>query len=222
MTTSHIVKHETEHKVNLSLFRHRGDVYAVAKETGYPIEYIQKIYKKLKKRRDRDTSYWIASGIMQTIALGYEQRVHSIMKYLDLLEGKEEIKVSECHHTFMKKKKENGQDVFVCEKCLKPCKVITLPRKETFELFSDLLDKLRKEDESLVTFADKMGFTGKEKVPNVNQQILVVDNKPIEIGNNIDKNTMEEIDKLTPLQREKTRKVLEQKLLESGREKSEK
>lgn len=217
MATPHIVKHEIEHRINLALFRHRGDVYAAARETGVNVEFVKKLYKKLKKRRERDVSYWLASSIMQTIVQGYEQRTHCIQKYLNILNGKEEIKVSSCHHKLMKTIVKKGVSELVCSKCNQPADVVSLPRNETFELFDKLLTQLRKEDESLVQFADTMGFTDKETQPAIKQNILVVGNEQL----NVDSNISEEVNKLSPRDREKTRKKLEGLLLDSIIEQNE-
>lgn len=207
-----IVKHEIEHKINLSLFRNRGDVFQTARELNVPVDYVKKIYQKLRKRRERDVSYWIASSIMQTVFEGYQQRTGYIQRYLSMLDGKEELPVSSCHHKPLTLRlNKQKEEVVVCTKCLQECDTIILPRSETYALFSNLVEQLREEDTSLVKFADTMGFTDKEEQPAIRQNILVVGDKTVDVDSKI----ADEFNKLTPREREKTRKRLERHLLEA-------
>lgn len=212
--SNQIVKHEIDHLINLSLFRHRGDIYAVAKETGISIDYVKRIYHKLKKRRERDVSYWVASNIMSTIYEGYQQRTACLQKYLNLLQGNETVEVSVCCKRFVKKKynKKRGELIITCSACKQACDTTELPKETTYELFFELIGQLREEDKSLVSFADDLGFTNKETPPAIKQNILVVDSKTV----HIDPKLAEEVEKLSPIQREKTRKQLEQAILQSG------
>lgn len=205
-----IVKHEVEHRINLSLFKHRGDVYAASRETGVPVDYVKKIYAKLKKRRERDVSYWLASSIMQTVFEGYQQRTAHLQKYLNVLDGSEQIEVSACHRRHIIVQVNNGVEEEVCSKCKKPCEITYIPRSETFELFGDIITQLREEDKSLVSFADTMGFTEKEPpAPILKQNILVVNDRQ----GQIDPDVAKEFDTLSPRDREKARKRLESHIL---------
>lgn len=202
-----VIKRDIDHKIFLALLRYKGDVFSVASELNVPVEYVERLYKKLKKRQQRDTSYWISTNIMQTLLEGYQQRTAWLMNYLKVLEGKEQIPVSSCHHEPIIQK---DSDI-LCSACNQPCSVVLMPRDRTYKLFLKILEQLRKEDSALVKFAESMGFVGQPSEPIVKQNILVVNNKSATIDEEVDQIAT----KLSPQDREKARKELEKQLRKS-------
>jgi len=73
----------------------------------------------------------------------------------------------------------------------------------------DTIEALRLEDEALVSFAEKMGYTNRKEVPTqkIEQNILYIPN-----GSKRDNDMASEIASLPPREREKIRKELERKI----------
>jgi hypothetical protein len=212
MTTSNLVKLETDHKIRLSLFRHRGDAFATAKELGIDVSYVQKVCSKVKKKTDRNVSYWLASSIMQTVYEGYLQRIGHLQKWLVLAEGQEQLEVSWCHNEPVYREQPRRSVIYTCSKCKKPCYVRLVPAAIAYQLHQKIIMQLREEDRALIDFAEKMGFTDKEEVPMVRQNVLVVNDKAVELDPGVTKDLV----RLTPRERERTRKKLENVILQSA------
>jgi hypothetical protein len=161
--TKNIEKYRLEERVFLSNAKHRGNAELVAKEVGIPYEFAVRICNKLKKKQDRDVNILIASHIMGTVMLGRESRMQYYTTMINALEGRDSIELSVCHNGLMVCKM-SGEPL-VCLKCGLPAKSYIEHQAGIYHLRMELLKELREEDNSLVEFADKMGYTQRQQVP---------------------------------------------------------
>ena len=184
-----------------------------------PAEYVKKISEKIKRQTKHDVGFWVANSIMGNLIMGYEQRNHYLKHCLDTLEGTEVVYLSVCCRVPTDITDKEGKVLTgICAKCGQLSRLFAAPRKEIIQLIHQTIDLLRKEDEALVGFADKMGFTNKE--PPVNQNILMIggdrgdDNKQKRKTVECTMEMQNDLEKLTPREREQTRKKIEQYFLE--------
>ena len=210
--TTDIVKYEVESRVRVELLKHRGDVVAVSRVTGYPLPYIEKIFHKQRKQRKLDVSRWVADSIMETILVGYEQRIAYLQRCLEVLEGKEEAYISICHGEPVEQVQPRRTPYWRCLKCNNRTGVELKTRGGVVNLILSTIAALKAEDESLVVFAEKMGYTNRE-APTINdnrQNLFIFTNGKAAI----DATLAKQIEDMSPLERERTRKQLSSKLLE--------
>ena len=72
---SDIEKLKIRERIKISSFKHRGNVMAIAKETGYEEGFIIVELQKLKKATDRNVNEIISSTMMQYLFDGHQQRI---------------------------------------------------------------------------------------------------------------------------------------------------
>jgi hypothetical protein len=217
MTTS-FEKQKVELKIATSFYKHRGNVDDVSSELGINPSYIKKVTDKLRRRMRRDVATQVAVQIMQTIHVGYQQRTTHLTECLNKLRDVEDVEVSFCCNAPTYQKEEGGQSVLRCLKCSKVAHLHTMNKPQVYRLVQDFVRELREEDKLLLEFADKMGFTLREQVPTniYRSNVLVLgDKKPArDVMSDEDRTLLKEFDKMTPMERQRTRRVLEKKLLE--------
>jgi hypothetical protein len=215
--TSDMAKYDVESKIHVALLRYRGDISQVVKVTGYDHHYVQKIARKQKNKRRHDVSVWVADSIMETILTGYEQRLEYLQKCLLLLEGKEEAFVSLCHGDPVEVKQIRRTPFYICLKCNQRASVKLKTRNDVFALIVTIVESLREEDRSLVEFADKMGYTKKSVVPvqDNRQNLFIFAGSNTSKG--MDGNIVKQIEGMSPLERERTRKQLSSTLIDMAK-----
>ena len=203
-------------KIKLSYLKHRGDVLRVSEELGIPLEYVKKVVNKIKKQEERDVRVLISHTIAQQILLGYQSRVKNYMDMLAKLENRDQVIVSLCCRAPVKVEIRNGRRVDVCMKCNKECNVEIVDKVTLYRIKKELLEQLREEDRLLVDFAEKMGYTSKEEVPQTvvyNRQNIAV----ITGAKGVDREVAGQLEQLSPRDREILIKELEKKIEEEER-----
>ncbi len=147
---------------------------------------------------------------------GYEQRVNHLNRCLAAFDGTEFSYVSDCCGKLADTLIRDGVVIdAVCPKCEKDCTVHKAPNKTCIELLHSTIQELRAEDTALVSFADKMGFTNRP--PDVKNNVLVIGSTNDNSRKVIDcadiSEISEDISKLTPREREMTRKRIEKYIM---------
>lgn len=201
---SDLEKFKLMEKVKLAVLRHRGDALSVAKELDLDLAFVNKCIHKLRKKDERDVSSMISSTLMQHLFLGYQSRVHYTMEMLKSLDGRHQLRVSACCQHAVGDR-DGG---VVCLRCSKPCTVVVLDQHGVYDLKQRLLEQLRDEDKTLVTFAESMGYTNKTETPAVKfedkrQYVVLGDSK---VAN--------DLARLDPIDREHLRIRLEKSVLD--------
>jgi hypothetical protein len=206
-------KYELYDKIKLSYLRHRGNASEVAVSLSLPIDYVRKVCGKFKKDESRDVSVRISNLLMQHVLLGYESRVRNLQDMLDKLAGREQISVSNC----CKKPVDMQEGAIRCLGCGKVLTSVMLIDRETiYKLRQELVVSLRDEDKFLVDFAEKMGYTKRppvEPAPSFQQKNYQFVFKKGDLPEDL-KEVMGDIRQMSPMDREKFRKRLEQQVVE--------
>lgn len=206
-----IEKFRLESKIRVAFFKHRGDVVRIADELGIDIRYIEKIVCKIKRRKKRDVSYWLATSIMELIHIGFTQRTLRLSNFCNELENERYAEVSMCCSEPVKR--EQSDSTPKCLKCDKECRTKTVSRAGVITLIDKLHISLREEEKQLADFAVKMGFLGKEELPKppiVKQDVFV-------LGGGVDRKIVDGIDELSPMEGERLRKSLETAITEEAK-----
>jgi len=204
-----IKNYELDERIRVSLLKHRGDVLAVKEELNLPLAYVQRIYKKMRKAWDRDTSAYVSSKLMEHLFYGYQQRIVYLKALLDKFESFEKEDVSGCCSAPVVRSKVRRTFEFVCTKCLQPCYVVKGMDKEVQKLYQQAIEQLREEDKALVEFAHKLGFVHpKSEGPNVK-----VDQKIVVLNQGKEEPVAKQLQELSPIEREKVRKAFEKSIL---------
>lgn len=218
MTTG-IEKFRVDNKICVSFWKHRGNIEAISNETDIAIEYVKKVTDKLKRKMKKDVSYNIAFHIMETIHIGYQQRVAHLNECLNKLRNVEEVDVSLCCNAPTKPGEEANEPVIFCLKCSKKTTIKRVQKIEIYKLVQEFTRELREEDKLLVDFADKMGFTTREELPaNIyKQNIIVMSSKKEKESYKLseeDEGMLQDITTMTPIERRRMARNLEKSLLE--------
>lgn len=214
-----INKFKEEARIRASIFRHRGDVIAVSKELGLDIQFIKRFSDKIKKQTKYDVSFWVANSIMANLLMGYEQRNLYLKRCLDLLDKEAEKSVSSCCGADIELIRENGKILCgFCKKCEQECGIEKKLQTKIIKMVQDTISLMRQEDEAMVSFADKMGYTDKQ--PDIKQNILLINGNSRGEGRKavdcqIEDSTRENLNSLSPREREMTRKQIEKYILET-------
>lgn len=213
-----IEKFKVESRIAVCLYKHRGIVEAVAAELNVDASYVKRVADKLKKKRRRDVGFNVAIMIMETIYMGYEQRVAHLNECINKLRHVEEADVSICCNAITKEEEEGGQQIIRCLKCKNTTHIHHIHKPQIYKLIQEFGQELREEDKHLLEFADKMGFTLKDPVPqNLYRQNIVVVGDPNQakrLPSDQDRTIVKEIEQMDPMERQRMRKRLEQAIEE--------
>lgn len=164
MALSH-EKWKMEERIQLSVFKHRGNVALVSKECDIPYDFAMYVCNKIKKRQDRDVKLLVAGHIVGTLLLGRESRIQYLTTMLNALEGKDSIELSACCKSIRVIKP--GDDIPVCLRCGKEANWYIEHQRGIYDLRITLLQELREEDRLMMEFADKFGYTAKGTADNM-------------------------------------------------------
>jgi len=205
-----IEKFRFEEKVRLCFIKHRGNLLAVSKELDVDLELVKKLGDKLKKKTAYDVKRLVAENIMQHLLLGHEQRIMYLNDCLLVLEGKETADISICCASPVKWSN-HTPPVATCLKCNIRCETKEIDRPRVLELKFKAIEMLREEDTALTEFAVKMGYTDKDpaSITNVRNNYLVVGSEKL------DQTKVNDINQLSPMERQKARKRLEHAIIEA-------
>jgi len=213
-------------KVKLSYLKHRGNVLLVARELNLDVDYVRTLTRKIKKQEERDVSVLIANTLMQQIILGRESRIAYLQESLLALENREQFTISVCCKAPVKIENVAGKDREICLKCHHPCDSTLIDKKSVFELKMQLLRELREEDDKLMDWADKMGYTNKPILPppepgpvnRIKQNVIVFGSKDMPEGM---KGILVDAAKLPPIAVTRLIKNLEQRMIDVTKEEVE-
>lgn len=213
MTTG-IEKFKLEERVRLTYLKHRGDILKVAEELELPLEYVRKIGDKIKKKCRRDVAYLVSTTMMEQLILGHSQRIQYLVECLDSLKDKEEAVQSLCCKAPVEMRiVRRWKEEFFCLDCGKICFVKIVTKTSIYDLKYKAIEMLREEDVALVTFAEKMGYTDKkpDNIYRVTQNVAIIGDTTDK-----DKQIVRDLRDLSPRDRQKIRKSIEQKVFEEG------
>ncbi len=203
-----------EERVRLAILKHRGNVLKVSEKLNLDLQYVKKINKKLIGQSDNNVNNLISQTLSSHILLGYESRVNHLVEMLDRMDDKHGQQMSNCCYMpfrFIKSYDPDISDSYVCEKCNETCVVIEKDSDSIYKLKIELIEKIREEDKLLIDFAEKMGYTNQDKTPAV---IDKSKHNTIVIQGNDAKEIVRDIDSISPQDRQKLRKQLEDKIVE--------
>ena len=152
----------------------------------------------------------VANDIMQLILSGMMQREHIYLTYLNNLKGKETVRVSLCHGVPVKEiSSDSGETYYDCLECDKSCGTKVVEQLAIHGLVLKYNEQLREESKFLVEFAEKMGYTNRVELPTtkITQFNIAVQ------GDNLGKDVLTDIKKLTGPERQQLRRKLEQQII---------
>ena len=172
-------KNRVIEEIYQSYLKHGGNALAVSKEFSLPYSYIDKLCDKFRKNNDLEVNRLVARSIVTFIKQGYESRS---ALYYDIIKDLEMFKYtirSTCHKVPVSDRggEYEERDRYTCTRCGEPC---FWEKKLNLEVVAKKLEAiaaLRAEDEALINFATKMGYSDKDELPpapNYKQNILVV------------------------------------------------
>lgn len=219
---SNLERFKVEERIKLSLLKHRGNAVIVSEELGLDLDYVRRVSFKLRKKESRDVSILISNTLMEHIFAGYRSRTELLTEMLNKLRGREQLWVSICcsQPTRIDIGPE-GVSVQVCLKCGLPCQVKLLDRNGIFALEQNIIEQLREEDDALIRFAERMGYTNKEPTPPAQVQ----KNYNLHLHNNtpqpqvtLEGEVVQAVSEMLPTDREKLRKSLEARILQGEEE----
>ncbi len=199
-------------QVKLSYLKNRGDVLVIAKELNLPLDYVQKLVKKIQKMEERDVANLISNTLMSHILLGSRSRVAHLSAMLNSLENTEKPLFSVCCDSPVEVIEDSLETKYKCFKCKKYCRVIEAPEVAIYEVKNMILEQLREEDKTLVDLAGKMGYTNKTEPPPgpvFKQNIIVMKGDKGET----DPQVMQDIQQLPPMERERLLEKLKKEML---------
>ena len=155
--------------------------------------------------------------MFQCILEGYYQRISQLQRYLQLLESKELSFVSDCCNKPFEDKLVLGDIKRVCVKCDNECGIREVDNNWVYNFRLKVIQELREEDKALTDFSAKMGYTAVEEQPKniVNNRFVVLGDVKKE---ELDQNTVAEIESLPPMERERLRKSIESRILPQDNE----
>jgi len=215
-----LTKAQLEDKIRLLYHKHRGNVAAVAAEAELDDKYVQSICRKIKKKMSIDVNERIAGTLMQHMFEGNAQRLYHINKTLEQMENIAITVVSSCCKANIETIEADGKMYYVCTKCQDNCVPITKTDKSAYGMMMTAVDALRKEDELLIKFAEKMGYiaTGEKVVPQkINQNIIVMNqnNPALDAGT---QETLNDIAQMTATDRAELLQNLQKEVLDVAEE----
>ena len=210
--SENIDKLRLEERVRLLILKHRGCVELVAKESGVPEEYVRKIIKKVRRKRNMDVDFYIGTTMAQYIMDGAEQRKVYLMEQLREETEKPLERISMCCSAPVEEHVWEDESHYVCKKCEKDCK-IRMSDTRNKALIIKLVSQLRAEDESVVDFLMKLGFIN--KMANGDFDIKPKENSKQISNMEIDKRLIDDTSGLDPRSREALRKSLEKRIADA-------
>lgn len=226
---SDIERFKLKEKVKLSYLRNWGDVMKMHEELGLPVDLIRKEVRKIKGRENRDVTVQISNTLMQYMFSRSNYREHQLQELFDQLRQRSIVVASNCHTVPFRTDQIQNTDgstvnVYVCLRCNQPCFPIETTRAEMVDKLITIVQELREEDKTLVSFAEKMGYT---KVATDNAAVRIEDKRQYLIvgGSKVPADTPQEVRQalseaaaLSPMDREIIRKRLEKTLYDQEKQ----
>lgn len=213
---SNINKLRIEDRVRFLNLKYRGNAVEISRESGLPVEYIDKILKRIKReKKNTDVNRHIGETMAQHIMDGSEQRKAYLLQELKKeFEKPEELK-SVCCNWFVTEHTWDGEKQYTCRKCGKDCDAYSSDKRDK-NLILRLISQLRTEDEAVINFLVKLGFVNKmmngdfdtpPPIPQSNRKVIE--------SKQLDPTLVEDIDKMDPRTREALRHQLEKRMIDA-------
>ena len=162
--------------VRVSWLKHSQNCHLVAQELNLPLETVQKYVKDFVNEQRADTCRFIADNITQHALHGHKSRVYHLALMLRDLEGKNSAQVSSCCKGPLVEHVYNGQVVFTCGTCQKETKPHTICDLDLMRFKAELIDRLRKDDESLIAGLHTIGHIKPSDTPVTPTTVHVTNN----------------------------------------------
>jgi len=199
--------------------KNRGDLQKTLQELKYPRDYVVKILTKFRKESKQNVNNLVAAEIVGHLLLGHQSRVQHAQEVLMAAEKEEKQLRSSCCASQIRKLELEGVNLqelqYECLKCGEMCDTYYWIDQDAMNLRLSAIDTLRREDEALVKFLEKLGYTEKKEQPPqtvIQQQNIVV--MPNAQGQ-VSAEDMKNIQALRPMEQECLRLKLEKELIEA-------
>ena len=213
-------KHRVEERTRKALIRYGGDIEKTREVLEKSLEYVSEIYTKMKAdfQESPTLNLQIAASVTQEIVTGRNQRKQVLQDMLNSLENREQLWVCvKCGTEVIGVVVDsNVGEVYQCPQCVEYVNRILKDRGDIYDQKQSLLARMMVEDDKLLTWMERMGWTGVEPQPGPTtviqnrQQVLVLS------GDKIGKKQQEVIDEirhLPPLEAEKLRQDLKKEMI---------
>jgi hypothetical protein len=213
-------KYILEESTRKSLLRHSGDIKKVSTELSQPVKYVLKIHQKMKTAimKNPDLNLQIAANITREILEGRGSRQQVYQDMLSTLDNREQLLVCVTCDTEVREMVLNSDEGLVsyCPKCTTVVQHRLQDRGEIFSQKQAILTALLNEDDKLMLWLTKMGWTGNEQpaapttIVNQRQNVLVLGET--KLGTKEEK-ILDDLRHLPPLEAEKLRQDLKKKMI---------
>jgi predicted transcriptional regulator len=201
-------------QIKLSYLRNMGDAFAVSKETGVPIDKVNKFIEILRDQESKDVSVLIANNLMQEMLFSRNSILLHKLETVRRLERHEISRTSWCcGHPVREVKAENGVVYSMCCKCLANATVKEEVNLPVMELKEKILQGILIINESLINMAKTLGYTTKDEAAtnitqNKNYFVMFEQAKGI---TKEDRDLVKNVETLDPIEIEDVIKKLEMK-----------
>jgi len=219
-----IEKSKYKEIIERSYNRNGGDIELIVQDTKLPLRLVYQEVQKLKKKENFESHTIAVSHVVKKVDKAYDksdQRFDDLYHYLDVRTG---TFFSSCCDTRVilheHSGNSDGEPVFVCSKCMKPCTHVYLNPKETIDLKMRILVFQQKLIDSYVKNMDTLGVSERVEAPTfkIGNMTRITVNK----GNKgqkedyieLDAETESDIEALEPMDRERIIKKIEGKIMD--------
>ena len=213
-------KYIIEEKTRKALLRCGGDIVKVSADLAQPLKYVLKIRQKMKAgiMKNPDLNLQIAANITREILEGRNQRRQVYQDMLSSLDNREQLWVCVICDTEVRDMIIDSDEgvVYFCPLCNLVVNRKLKDRGPVYTQKESILKALLDEDDKLMTWMTKMGWTGNEQPPgpttvvHSKQNVIVLGGA--EIGDKEQK-ILDELKHLPPLEAEKLRQDLKKEMI---------
>ena len=221
--TKSIEKFRIYERIQESFIRWMGNTSKVQQETGYPLDYVQHVIKKLRRERDRGLSKEAAKYIYGKLM---ESHLSALEHYNDMLSqyyGRSQVTGSICCKGPIGISKEGQVDKdnkaitkeHYCMTCTRGCDIELIDRIHVAEFELKVLDQRQACFTQVIDCAKKLGFVASDPQQPLasleqkqQQNVLIIQDSSGE-----HRQTIEDFSKLDPIDAERVIKSIESRLL---------
>ena len=191
--------------IRKSYLMNGGNLQLTIADTKQPKEYVAKVIQKFRKESKYNVTNLVADKIMEHLLFGYSSRTAITFALLKKIEAQEDVLKSTCCQDIVRDINIDGVHAYECLKCGNMSDTVVITDEEKISLKLQMLDQLRKEDESIVKVCEKLGyFEPQPQTVIKNQQNFVV--MP---GSDLNDTTIKEIQTLSYTEQDAIRLKLE-------------
>ena len=200
-----------DESIRKSYLMNGGNLQLTIADTKQPKEYVAKVIQKFRKESKHNVTNLVADKIMEHLLFGYSSRTAITFALLKKIEAQEDVLKSTCCQDIVRDINIDGVHAYECLKCGNMTDTVVITDEEKISLKLQMLDQLRKEDESIVKVCEKLGYLEPQPQTVIkNQQNFVV--MP---GNKLDDATIADISKLSKVEMESLRLKIEKNILDA-------